>query len=63
MVDPTTSLSTTDISELPNLNNSPGYSQKTTQKIRINIILETKELRPPPQNPPQLGCYLVLDLG
>ena len=55
MVDPTTSLSTTDISELPNLNNSPGYSQKTTQKIRNNIILETKELKPPPQNPPPTG--------
>ena len=49
-------LNTTDISQLPNLNSSPLYSQKTTQKIRNNIIMETKELAPPPpaQNPPNL---------
>lgn len=43
---------TTNISDLPEVQVSNPSYQKGTQKIRNNVVLETKELRGPPQAPP-----------
>ena len=51
---------TTNISDLPEVQVSNPSYQRGTQKLRNNVVLETKELRgpplaPPPPLPPQLS--------